>query len=124
MNELSIGEITALSAGGAMLIAAFFAGLVSVITAWRTIAAKVSAIEGHVNSEKTADQGRLENLRNENGLLREMLNDRKTTASLLAQAVASSPRALPPDATAEAVPPGAQLEAIAKSTDAIDHNTR
>lgn len=86
MNDLSVTSIAALGAAGAILIGAFFAGIVSVITAWRTIAQKVTAIEGHVNSEKTAAEGREAAKDKEIALLREMLNDRKQTAALLAQA--------------------------------------
>jgi hypothetical protein len=121
---LSVGVIAAIAAGGAVVIAALAAGIVSIITAWRAIATKVSAIEGHVNSEKTAAEGRIDNLRNENALLREMIVDRKQTASLLAQSVATAARPAPLDPTNALPPTGAQLEAIAKSTDAIDRNTR
>jgi hypothetical protein len=88
-GHLSVSEISALAAGGALLIAAFFAGIVSVITAWRTMVGKVTAIEGHVNSEKTAAEGRENTLKRENELLREMLTERKQTAALLAQSVAT-----------------------------------
>jgi hypothetical protein len=92
VKDLSVASIAALAAGGAILISAVFAGIVSVITAWRTIVQKVTAIEGHVNSEKTAGEGRENTLKRENELLREMLADRKLTAALLAQA-ASHPGA-------------------------------
>jgi hypothetical protein len=85
-SDLSVASIAALGAAGALLIGAFFAGIVSVITAWRTIAQKITAIEGHVNSEKTASEGRENTLKRENEILREMLSERKQTAALLAQA--------------------------------------
>ena len=96
MTDLSLPVIAALSTAVVLIIGAFFAGLVSVITAWRTIAGKVSAIEGHVNSEKTASEGRENALRQENALLREIIADKKATAGLLAQAAATRP----PDPTA------------------------
>jgi hypothetical protein len=82
--------IAALASAGAVLLAAFFAGLVSVITAWRTIAGKVSAIEGHVNSEKTAADGREAALRGEIILLREIITDLRSRAALLAQAASTA----------------------------------
>lgn len=89
MIEWTPLTIGAVAAAGAGLIGAFFAGLVSLITAWRTIVTKVSAIEGHVNSEKTASEGREAALKIENALLREMVNDKKQTAALLAQSAAT-----------------------------------
>lgn len=86
MDGLSASSIAALAAAGAILIAAFFTGIATVITAWRTVANKVSAIEGHVNSERTELVGKNITLEKENELLRGMLNDSKQTAALLAQA--------------------------------------
>lgn len=91
-----------------LLIAAVGVVLVNIITALRnkqilsavqtqqqvttesimTVARDTEAIKGHVNSEKTAAQGREALLQRENHLLREMLTDKSTTARLLAQAVA------------------------------------
>ncbi len=88
-TTLSPLAIAAIGTAGAVLIGAFFAGIVSVITAWRTIAGKVSAIEGHVNSEKTASDGREASLRKENEMLREMIAEQKHVAGLLAQATAT-----------------------------------
>jgi hypothetical protein len=85
-STVSVAEIAAYAAGGVILIGAFFAGVVSVIQAWRTMAGKVSAIEGHVNSEKTAAEGRENTLKAEKALLMEMLAERKQAAALLAQA--------------------------------------
>jgi hypothetical protein len=87
--DLSVGTIAALATAAVGIIAAVAAGIVSIITAWRTIVTKVSAIEGHVNSEKTAAAGREATLTRENQLLREMLAERTTTAALLAQAAAN-----------------------------------
>lgn len=89
MTQWSAASIAALGAAGAIIIGAFFGGVVSVITAWRTIAGKVSAIEGHVNSEKTAAEGREAMKDKEILMLREMLAERKITAALLAQSVAT-----------------------------------
>jgi len=92
MTELSAPAIIAIGAAGAVIIGAIAAGVVSVITAWRTIAGKVSAIEGHVNSEKTASDGRENALRAENTLLREIIADKRASAGLLAQAAAMRTR--------------------------------
>jgi hypothetical protein len=82
--------------GGIILsiITALVTGVISVITALRAsskidpIAKDVEAIKGHVNSEKTASDGREVALRQEAALLREMLTDKNKTAALLAQAAA------------------------------------
>lgn len=109
MNELSPLAIAAYGAAGSVVIGAVAAGIVSIITAWRTIAGKVSAIEGHVNSEKTAAQGRMDALMAENALLREMLGERKLTAALLAQAAAA--RSRPADVPAPPAPVGLEVRA-------------
>jgi CheY-like chemotaxis protein len=72
------------------------------ITVMRT-GAKTDVILGHVNSEKTAAEGRIATLRVENDLLREMLTDKKATAALLAQAVAQRTRELAPHLPPEPV---------------------
>lgn len=77
--------IAAIAAALVTVIGAFFAGLTSFLAAWRTVAAKVSAIEGHVNSEATAAKGREALLLREAELLREMIDDQKRIAALLAQ---------------------------------------
>lgn len=105
MTDWSVTQITALAAGGAVLMGAFFAGIVSVITAWRTIAGKVSAIEAHVNSEATAANGRENTLKRENELLREMLTDHKIQSSLVAQSVATTAAVAPIAATVELTTP-------------------
>lgn len=83
---LSATAITLIIGGIVAIIGAIATAVVTIITAWHAVASKVSVIEGHVNSEKTAAEGRERTLQHENALLREMLNDRKTTAQLLAQA--------------------------------------
>lgn len=70
------------------------------------IAATTAKIDGHVNSEKTASDGREAALRREIELLRESLTDTKATAALLAQAAAQPPVVAPttngtPKATAQ-----------------------
>lgn len=77
-----------LFAGGVTLIGAVAAGIVSIITAWRTVATKVSVIEGHVNSEKTALEGRIATKDEQIRLLREMV-EKKSTVELVAHAAAS-----------------------------------
>lgn len=116
VTDLSATSIAAYAAGGSLLIGAVFAGIVSVIQAWRTIAQKVTAIEGHVNSEKTAAEGRERAKDMEIALLREMLTDRKLTAALLAQA-ASHPPIVP-----TASPVLDQIEAnTAATADGVQH---
>lgn len=92
MNDLSATTIAALGVVGSAFIAAFFAGVVSVITAWRTLANNVASINGHVNSEKTAAEGRERAKDKEIALLREVLADKQHTAGLLAQAQAQRSR--------------------------------
>lgn len=57
-----------------------------------TTRGKVEVIQGHVNSEKTAAEGRENTLKVENQLLREQLAEHKNIAALLAQAAASRVR--------------------------------
>jgi len=82
-------EITAVGAAGAVVIGAIAGGIVTVMNGWRALAGNVSAIAGHVNSEKTAADGREIALRRENDLLREINADQKASAALLAQASAT-----------------------------------
>lgn len=98
------------------IIGAIAAGMVTVITAWRTVAGKVSAIEGHVNSEKTASEGRELALKSENALLREMLNDHRQRAALLAQAASTA-------TIAAAGVPGLVTPTVVDSLTQIDANT-
>ena len=63
---------------------------INTATSLFAVAKDTAAIKGHVNSEKTASDGREAALRQENTLLREMLADKKATAGLLAQAVAQT----------------------------------
>lgn len=102
MNDLTPGLIAAYAGGMAIVIAAVAAAIVSVITSWRTLTASVAKIEGHVNSEKTAAEGRENTLTREKELLLEIIAAQKLSASLLAQAAATRGRA---DTTpAEAAP--------------------
>ena len=89
------------------IIGSIVTGVVTVITALRvvtvvkqqdiassnllTVAKDTETIKGHVNSEKTAAQGREETLRMENALLREQLAQENITKRLLAQAAALVP---------------------------------
>jgi hypothetical protein len=98
--------ITLISGLIVTVIGATVSGIVAVITALRVTAVKevqnlitpaildvaknTETIKGHVNSERTAAEGRELALRRENELLREMLADKKVTAQLLAQAVATA----------------------------------
>lgn len=86
MNQLSVATIAALAAGASLIIGAFAAAVVTVIQAWRSVATKVTSIDAHVNSERTAMLGREATLKRENELLQQMLIDQKVTAALLAQA--------------------------------------
>jgi hypothetical protein len=70
-----------------------------------TVRASTEAIEGHVNSEKTAANGREALLQTENRLLREMLTHETSTAALLAQAAS-----VRPTPTVAEVPPVALIE--------------
>jgi hypothetical protein len=90
------------------VIGSLAAAVVSIITALRVGAVKEQAsantgtilelakstakIEGHVNSEKTAAEGREYALRVENTLLRERIVEHQQTAALLAQATANRRR--------------------------------
>lgn len=86
-----------------------------------TVRADTEAIKGHVNSEKTAANGRETTLQKENALLREMLTDKKTTAQLLAQAVAVRAR---PASVVPVVPIAAVVDQVAvQHLEHIDDNT-
>lgn len=94
-------SITLIGAVIVSVVASIAAGAVTIITALRqstridVIGQKTAAIEGHVNSEKTASEGRELALRNEIVLLREMITDKRTSAALLAQASATRGRDVP-----------------------------
>lgn len=92
-SPLVIGLLTGMAVA---IIGAFFTGFASLITAWRTVATKVSAMEAHVNSEKTAADGRENTLKAENVLLRELIGEKKQAAALLAQTAAVARRANDP----------------------------
>jgi hypothetical protein len=85
VNTLSPTTIAALAGAGVLLIGAFFGGIVQIVTAFKTYGS-VRAIEGHVNSEKTAAEGREMALKQEVALLREIISGQKQTAAVLAQA--------------------------------------
>lgn len=122
--------------GGQILtvIAALAAAVVAIINALRTndlkkqqdtniqrldtVAKDTEAIKGHVNSEKTASEGRERLLENENKLLKQIIDDKKMTAGLLAQAVAQRGRGADPGpgaAAAHAIDP-VVLESIEANT--------
>jgi hypothetical protein len=114
VGQRSFDPVTITIIGGqiVLIIGAIVTGILAVITHLRmtsvkeqqqvtvtrldTVAADTEAIKGHVNSEKTAAEGRLAALQKENDLLREMLTDKKATAALLAQAVATKDALLTP----------------------------
>lgn len=79
-----------------ILIAAYFTGLKALQLAKHSVkqnddlVAVTNKIEAHVNSEKTAAQGRETALRKEVDLLREMIAELKRTADLYAQASATN----------------------------------
>ena len=76
-----------------MIIAAFSAMGVQLITAWRTSSkvgetfTKVAVIEGHVNSERSRSNEERAGLQKEIEGLRQVINDKVVTAALLAQAL-------------------------------------
>jgi len=99
LSEVSIPALTVIITGVVTIIGAVSAGVVVVIKALRErdavlhdVGVSVAKIEGHVNSEKTAAEERAKAKDREIELLREMLNQQKTTAALLAQAQASRTR--------------------------------
>jgi hypothetical protein len=123
--RLTVDPLTVTLIGGMIVtvISAIVTGVVSIITAIQvkaakdqqaqngerivTVVASTKAIEGHVNSEKTAAQGREVALQQENKMLREMVAEKANTAALLAQAAAgraSSRSTDPPAATAAPLP--------------------
>lgn len=61
-----------------------------------SVAKDTAVVLGHVNSEKSAAEGRLATVKRENELLREMIADKIHTAGLLAQAVVQRQRELSP----------------------------
>jgi hypothetical protein len=89
MGDLNATTIAALAGACVLVIGAIAGGIVTIITAIHQVGAKADVIVGHVNSEKTASQGREATLQAENALLREMLADSKGRAALLAQAAAA-----------------------------------
>lgn len=124
--------------GGQVLavIAALGAAAVAVINALRmndlkrqqetntneivTVGKDTAAIKGHVNSEKTAAEGRELLLRNENLLLKDRITDIQMTARLLAQAAAQ--RGRDPHGAAAAAAVAASVE-TPELLESIDKNT-
>ena len=92
MTDASIPMLTIVIAGVVSIVGSFAAGAVLIIKALHEVRVTTAKIEGHVNSEKTAAEGRETTLKRENELLREMLTGQKTTAALLAQAAATRTR--------------------------------
>ena len=96
-QAVGLDTVTVTLIGGLVItiIGVIVNGVIQILTALRvtnqiqTVAKDTEAIKGHVNSEKTASEGKQALLENENKLLREMLADKKMTASLLAQAAAT-----------------------------------
>lgn len=89
----SITDSISLAGAVATVIAVIFAGIVNVIAARAAarkaiapVIEKVDKIEAHVNSDKTRDQGIIATQKSEIDLLREMNNELKKMAALLAQA--------------------------------------
>jgi len=106
MNTYTMPELIALVTAVSAAIGVLITGIVQVITAVRTTAAlkentvitqatltKTAVIEGHVNSEKTADAKTIEFQARENQMLREQLAQKDRVAGLLAQAAATIPAA-------------------------------
>lgn len=141
----SLDSTTIILIGGqiVLVLGAVVTGIIAIITHLRvgavstqqaattdklnTVAASTEAIKGHVNSEKTAAEGRETALAQENRLLREMLADAKSTAGLLAQAkVVGDVRPPLPLVTVSAPPaPPAPMEqkAEVENTKAVKANT-
>ncbi len=106
--RISVDPVTITLVGGMIvtIIGSIVTGVVTIITAMRVSSAMVKqaetatkvdalgkdteAIKGHVNSEKTAAEGREAALRQRIELLQEIIADKKATAGLLAQAVAQA----------------------------------
>lgn len=95
-TTFDIPTITVIIGGIVTVIGVLGPAVVTIIAALRrvegittTVAVSAAKIEGHVNSEKTAADGRELALRREIELLRELLATQKQTAALLAQATAS-----------------------------------
>jgi hypothetical protein len=100
--SLDTATITVIGATTVLVIGAIVTGAVTIIRTLGEVRTKqtetadqllavakdTEAIKGHVNSEKTAADGREMALRQENTLLRQQNTDQKATADLLAQAAA------------------------------------
>jgi len=116
------------------VIGSIVTGIVAVITALRvtvvsrqqeltrgdllTVAKDTETIKGHVNSEKTAAEGRETALKMENLLLREQLAQENVTKRLLAQAAALVPALATVPQDAGVVPQDRRAEDRPRPTDA------
>lgn len=145
-STINIDPVTITLVGGMIItiVSAIATAIVSIITAAKlnnvktdqattaatvlAVARDTEAIKGHVNSERTASEGRELSLQKENALLREMVTHEKITASLLAQAAAGArtPGGRSGDVavvTADAPVVSEILDKIETNTAAIDRNT-
>lgn len=126
-------EITALTVAAVAFVTAVGVAIVNIITASAAARQrqeqtnkidetlrKTAVIEGHVNSEKTRAAGEIATLQKEVLLLRELMADKKETASLLAQSVAqtNSPATSPAAPTA---PPAAKDPALVELKEIKKH---
>lgn len=111
-----------------LVLIALIAGVPGSLTALGLLAVNVrtamdtKVILGHVNSEKTAAEGRELALKAENKLLRETLVDLRATAALLAQASAMRTRDIAGAIAALPIPAVAP-DAVVESLHKIDSNT-
>lgn len=131
-------EITALTVAAVAFVTAVGVAIVNIITASAAARQrqeqtskieetlrKTAVIEGHVNSEKTRAAGEIATLQKEVLLLRELMADKKETASLLAQSVAQThlPAASPAGQAVVTKPAEAVLKKIEKHTKETAANT-
>lgn len=119
-------------AGIALVITAIGALVTNVVVAWRTSAKmdrtseKVAVIEGHVNSEKTADSAKIAYLQKEIALRQHMLDEKDKVAGLLAQSLAVKEARIGDTNSAKLAAPAVEkvLDSIDENTAAIDANTK
>jgi len=88
LSEVSIPVLTVIIAGVVTIIGAVSTAAVVVIRALHEVGTTVAKIEGHVNGERTAIEERLKAKDREIKLLHEILERERTSAALLAQALA------------------------------------
>ncbi len=89
MEWLNVPLLTAVGTLLIAVIGAVAAGAVLIIKALHEVNLTAGKIEVAVNGEKTASNAMIVSLRSENALLREVINEKTSTAQLLAQAVAT-----------------------------------